>query len=261
MLSKRGIFVNKIFSNDIKKWFRFLFWNISFKLYIILNLSMSKELPTPQEAQILLEPVDAVSLEKVKRATVHIDCESADLSFGIQQQASGTGVHIGQGFIITARHTFKRFSEKPNIFVFNRQGGLSQEAEVIYSSDTLDLGILRVDDPGNLGRAEIRPEKLTPCQTIIIATYPYPSYLNVFRGIYLGDRTDFDPNRLAGSFLFYHSIDPNVRNSTVWSGASGSGIFNTDGQLVGMAYARLANGEPKAVALTGESICKALEIL
>lgn len=219
---------------------------------------MSKELPTQQEAQVLLEPVDAVSLEKVKRVTVNISCESADSSFGIQQQVSGTGVHIGQGLIITASHTFKEFSERPNISIFNRQLG-SQEAEVVYSSDSLDLGILRVNDPGILERIEIRPEKLTSCQTIIIATYSNPFYLNVFRGMYLGDRTDFDPNRLPGSFLFYHLIDPSVRNSTVWSGASGSGVFNTDGQLVGMAYARLANGEPKAVALTGESVQKVLE--
>lgn len=222
---------------------------------------MSKELPTPQEAQILLEPVDAHILAQIIKATVSIRCEATNASFGIQQETSGTGVHIGNGIIITVNHTFRRFSERPNISILNWQSKTSQEGEVIYSSDSLDFGMLRVENPDVFGQVEIRPEKLTPCQTILVAV-SHAFSLQTFRGMYLGDITDFDSNNasgLAGSFLFYHSIDRNATNAMIWSGASGGGVFNISGQLVGMIYGRLTNGEPKALALTGESIRKTLQ--
>lgn len=220
---------------------------------------MSKELPSPQEATLLLESIDSDIVQKAIEITRHISCRSIRPYI----QRGGTGIQIRNGRVITASHIFDGLQTQSlypypgsPITIIDSQVRCGS-GKVIYRSYNTDLAIVETVFEASK-EVEVQPEKLEPYQTLLFTALPDPLHQPyAFRGLYLGDISDFNPNckgRLRKAFLFYHSIDPAVKDSSVKNGFSGGGVFDTKGALVGMMTAVFNNGEPKGIAIKGVSI-------
>ncbi|MBI2334635.1 hypothetical protein HYZ06_00045 [Candidatus Daviesbacteria bacterium] len=103
--------------------------------------------------------IDPEIINRAIAATVRVDCKSPDyprdltgfefLSFSLER--IGTGVHLGNGRVITARHVLSGL-KKPGIYVSGNQR--RWVGEIAGLSEDLDIGIIQIDPSADLGLVE-----------------------------------------------------------------------------------------------------------
>ncbi len=175
--------------------------------------------------------------EKAKRATIGIlrhATERETLSGPTLFAIRGSGTHIGDGYILTARHAIER-----------QEGGKTQAAEIIrvMTSDLheveaklvginafLDIAVYRIPEsslPDTLGQASFAQTESLPGEEVFTVGYP------------LG---------WGPALSFGHVGNPNTFLDTVQSrliqidlsacsGNSGGGVFNRQGEIAGVVHA------------------------
>lgn len=220
------------------------------------------EIPTPsEEPGILLDLIAPEIRQRAIKATVNIYLQPSSRDIFMQQQSSATGIHIGEGRIITAAHTFRNFPQNdPSITVNHHTTQISRQAQVSYIDNTADFCVLEIPKATPFGVAEISTEPLTPQQTLLLTEFQHPfSGARAFRALYLMPLPEDSPERLRDSFIIDHGIDTEVHYPTVGHGSSGGGVFDTSGKLVGMMWAQLRTSDPKALALQGQAIQRLLQ--
>jgi serine protease Do len=177
-------------------------------------------------------------IEHAKLATVGIlQSEQTDIpdnDFGLPVRIRGSGIHIGQGVIVTARHAVER-----------SQGGLIIVPETIHvvTDDLLELTAIRQGANSYLDVAVYRlqgPESDWPDASVEFAD----------GDVTYGDRvfTVGYPLGWGPAVTFGTAGNPNTFLTTVQSrlvqvdmsacsGNSGGGLLNPHGQLVGLVHA------------------------
>lgn len=219
-------------------------------------MSINKEFP-PQQEFSQLEDIDPEVIRKVGAATVHIACQYIELpEASILSTSNATGIHIGEGKILTARHVTDRYGKDALIMVF--KGIIGLRGLVIASSNNEDLSILQTNYT-NLEKVEISSEKLSSNQTLLVTGFPGISH--TFRCIYIADIHDLIQGLKSwDTFLLRYGVDTKSSISDIRGGFSGGGVFNTKGQLVGMLFRR-SEKDQTALAVKGSAIQSFLETI
>jgi S1-C subfamily serine protease len=177
-------------------------------------------------------------IEHAKLATVGIlqsdQTDIPDNDFGLPVSIRGSGIHIGQGVIVTARHAVER-----------SQGGIVVVPETIHvvTDDLLELPAIRQGANAYLDVAVYQLQGPEP-------NWPHAHVEFAEGDVTYGDRvfTVGYPLGWGPAVTFGTAGNPNTFLSTVQSrlvqvdmsacsGNSGGGLLNQQGQLVGLVHA------------------------
>lgn len=132
----------------------------------------------------------------------------------------GSGVHIGNGYIITAAHV----AGANKTMAAKASDGSTREAAVLWSNDKYDIALLRVPDPQNLAVVPLSCE--TPARGEKIRAFGNPIDLEFVwtSGEVVGVPISYGP---------WPSVVP--VNMTIVPGQSGGADLNDDGEVVGIS--------------------------
>ncbi len=179
----------------------------------------------------------AISIEQAMRATVGILAETPaerDSGFHGRLSIRGSGVHLRDGYIMTARHAVERDQGSKKVLpneIFVLTADLAElPAHLVGGSAYLDIVLYRI---GEMHRDQLR------------ATTPFAGTGalagdQVFTvGYPLGWGPSVAYGRIGNPNTFLPTADTRLLQSdlSACSGNSGGGLFNTDGALVGIMHA------------------------
>ncbi len=180
----------------------------------------------------------AHAIEQAKNATVGIlqsdGMPSEDLGYGVPLQIRGTGIHIGNGTILTARHAVER-SEGGKVVVPELIEVLTDELRKISAirqgaNIYLDVAVYRLQgDASNwpVSQVGFAEEDVTYGDEVFTVGYP------MGRGPALSYGKVGNPNTFLPTV---HSRLVQVDLSAC-RGNSGGGLLNAEGKLVGLVHA------------------------
>lgn len=208
---------------------------LSLGLSIVPLLAPTAAAGTPGER--LADPI-----HRAKRATVGIlraDERAVDLPTKAHFSIRGTGVHLGDGYIVTARHAVTR-QEGSQTVLAETIAVLTEDfhelpAELVGFSEFLDLAVYRVDPASAtsiLGTLSFGAREPAPGDAVFTIGYPLGWGPTVGFG-HVGNPNTFLPT-LQSRLL---QLD-----LAACSGNSGGGLFNAGGDLVGFVHAIIQTG-------------------
>lgn len=170
-------------------------------------------------------------------ATVGILTETpADRASGFQSRFSirGTGVHLGDGYIVTARHAVEREQGSKKVLpkeIFVLAAGLTElPAHLVGDSAYLDIVLYRVNEAHRAQLHAATPFAGTDAHAgDHVFTVGYP----------LGWGPAVAYGRIGNPNTFLPTADTRLLQTdlSACSGNSGGGLFNTAGELVGIMHA------------------------
>lgn len=211
-------------------------WPCRLGAVLALGLAIAAVLPPPAAApspgERLADPID-----RARRATVGIlrdDQRMAAAPTKAHFTIRGTGVHLRDGHIVTARHAVTR-QEGSRTVLAETIGVLTEDfhelsAVLVGFSEFLDLAVYRVDPESAssiLGTASLGEREPDPGDDVFTVGYPLGWGPTVGFG-HVGNPHTFLPT-LPSRLL---QLD-----LAACSGNSGGGLFNTNGDLVGFVHA------------------------
>lgn len=178
-----------------------------------------------------------IRIERAMQATVGILTETpADRASGFQSRFSirGTGVHLHDGYIVTARHAVEREQGSRKVLpkeIFVLAAGLAElPAQLVGDSAYLDIVLYRVSEPY---RAHLR------AGTSFAGTDARAGDEVFTVGYPLGWGPAVAYGRIGNPNTFLPTADTRLLQAdlSACSGNSGGGLFNTAGELVGIMHA------------------------
>ena len=189
---------------------------------ILSSAAFAQETPTHTATEIV--NVTQRKLNKVEK----ISRNSAVKVLHDRGHGSGTYIQIGQEHgVITALHVVRGHD-----FVFV-QGSENElvPAAVVYRHESLDIAVLRIPRLKTRKPAKYKP---TPASSQLGASCVYTGY-----------PSDYSLITVRGAVSGYAPGTGNlIMQSFGWFGASGSGIFDEDGRMVGVVSALSAEFGP-----------------
>ncbi len=179
----------------------------------------------------------ASRIEQAKHATVGILRQDQDVSSEATRahfSVRGSGFHIRDGYIVTARHAVKR--EEGGKTVIPKEitvltGELDElPAVLIGINGFLDLAVYRIRSDGAstlLSSAPFGEKEPDPGDEVFTIGYP------------LGWGPAVGFGRIGNPSTFLPTVDSRLYqvDLSACSGNSGGGLFNTRGEIVGMVHA------------------------
>ena len=204
---------------------------------IILSCTLLLVILLPKLAIGEEPPLLSIAAEKARQATVGVlspeDARST-ISGPAPFSVRGSGIHIGQGYILTARHAIE-----------HQKGGQTLAAETIQVitenlheltatfiglNEFLDVALYRI--PKN-----ILPDILG--QASFAASEPYSGDEVFTVGYPLGWGPALSFGRIGNPQTFLTTIQSRLLqvDLSACSGNSGGGLFNTNGEIVGVVHA------------------------
>ncbi len=185
----------------------------------------------PAGGQMVLAGIDPQVILQAKRATVGILRESDRASERFQFK--GTGVHLGEGYILTARHVVDASGDqktpRPSVTILTQD--LRELPAFLAGEHALtDLALYRVEPgvalklPGAVSFATTDPQA---GEEVLTVGFPMDWGATVAYGRVGND----------GTFLFTVASRLLQLDLSVCSGNSGGGLFNEQGEVVGIVHA------------------------
>lgn len=221
---------------------------------------VSPEQLSLEQARDLLLPIDIEVFVKAVSATVAIHCEVLQPEGPFSPNSIGTGVHVGNGNIITASHVIKINNRSDaSVTVFNSRAPFGRAAQIVLTEDDLDLAVLHTDptDLNHILVAEAEPQQY---ETLFVIGTPNLGIPILSHVLYLGRLSDLYPpahqsvyKAFTDSFALQDNIDGNQDFSSIRHGYSGGGVFNRNGALVGMLTGK-SRQKPVAYAIHGSAL-------
>lgn len=194
------------------------------------------DVPTPDASALDDEAAPSLSATAVadgfsaqEHAAVRIRARTCD-AFSV-----GSGFMLDANTVVTNRHVV----EGAHTIVLSTYDGAEFEATGSVISDAADLALVTVDDPLEFAAplADAEPVAGDPLDVV---GYPLGGPLNTRTGPFV-ERV---PDTLGVA-----RDDVDLINVSAEHGNSGSGVYDADGNLVGVLYATDENGESFAVTL------------
>jgi serine protease Do len=185
----------------------------------------------------------AESVKQAQRATVGIlDVTQAGRQSGYQAglPLRGTGVHLREGYILTARHAVERQDGSklvvPETIMVLTQSLDELAARLVGGNAYLDLVLYKLESPNSLLDLTLIPfadREARPGQEVFTVGYP------------LGWGPTVSFGRIGNPNTFLQTVDTRLLQSDVpvCSGNSGGGLFNANGELVGIMHAIIKTDE------------------
>lgn len=134
------------------------------------------------------------------------------------KQGHGSGVHIGNGFIVTAAHVVKGVTT----VTLKTKDGKTRPADVLWANTDYDIALLRTDDT-KLAAASLDCRIAPEGATIISYGNPLQVEFAAAYGHIAGSPRKFGP---------WHSVF--VTDITTVMGQSGGPVFDEGGKLIGI---------------------------
>lgn len=191
------------------------------------------------ESRVWAESADrAAGIERAKQATVGIlgGPAQGDLAkdFGVSVSVRGTGIHIGHGLIVTARHAVER-----------REGSKQVVPETIrvLTDDLRELTAVRKGANTYMDVAvyQLSQNELEwPASSVLVSSQAVTYGDEVFTvGYPLGWGPAISFGNVGNPNAFLPTLQSRVMqvDLSVCSGNSGGGLFNLNGELVGLVHA------------------------
>ena len=176
-------------------------------------------------------------IERAKLATVGVLRHATDSSYQTAQSQfaiRGSGVHLGEGYILTARHAIERQEggkiEIPQSIHIITGKLVEYSADLIGVNGFLDVALYRLELKKNTGEFPfVSFEKEEPRQGEQVFTVGYP----------LGWGPALTFGRLGNPQTFLPTAQSRLMqiDLSACSGNSGGGLFNEHGDLVGLVHA------------------------
>lgn len=166
---------------------------------------------TSAAAYALLPPPNLPATES---ATVKIELENGH----------GSGVHIGDGFIVTAAHVVGDAKEVQ----LKAKGGALRKADILWVNKANDIALLRTSSDG-LGAAKLACRVVKAGDPIVAYGNPVQIEFVAAYGKIAGDPRETGP---------WKSVY--VTDITTVMGQSGGGTFAENGDLIGIAVGVMA---------------------
>lgn len=177
------------------------------------------------------------TLERAKRATVGILNEPGEVTDSDRQNRfsiRGTGFHLRDGYIVTARHAVER-NEMGQKIVPKRISVMTTDlhelpAELQGASHYLDVVVYRVPEKQRVALTATAPFAETEAAAgDQVFTVGYP----------LGWGPALAFGRIGNTNTFLQTVDTRLLQAdlSVCSGNSGGGLFNGAGEIVGVMHA------------------------
>jgi S1-C subfamily serine protease len=151
------------------------------------------------------------------RSVVHI--QAGDKENGWQ----GSGVYVGDGLVMTARHVIERQTE----FVVTFENGDTYTTNWSLAEEESDIGFLRISEP-RCKPLKLNTAKLRRGDTVFILGNPFGIELkfSVSKGIV--SAVDRDAEGFFGEKLIFQS------DAASYPGNSGGPVLNERGEIVGI---------------------------
>lgn len=195
-------------------------------------------LPPSEKAQLakleVATPINPV--EKLQAVTVHVDVANGGGGSGVViRRVDGLGQE--RTFVWTAYHVIEGYENEAKVtrdWVY--EGALIGLAEfttkLVAFDESLDLALLEVDGPGFMQGAvistDLRPMLGDPIIHVgNFCGHSFSFSLSVSKGIV--SRRSIHLGLDPGSVVHYVQTD-----ATIWPGSSGGGVYNEDGECVGI---------------------------
>lgn len=192
------------------------------------------------------EPSDtrlAQSVERAQKATVGImnaTPEARQSGYDVQLSLRGTGVHLRDGYIVTARHAVERQDGNkivvPETILILTQNLEELPARLVGGNAYLDIVLYKLQHPAQALEAmtvSFADKEASPGQEVFTVGYP------------LGWGPTIAFGRIGNPNTFLQTVDTRLLQSDVpvCSGNSGGGLFNAGGELVGVMHAIIKTDE------------------
>lgn len=151
----------------------------------------------------------------------------------------GSGVHIGNGLILTAAHV----TEKGDVKIKDDQGN-SQDGELLWQNEKYDIALIRVSDPSKLNAAELSCRQVGQGERVTAFGSPFSLDFLKFNGWIAG------VERKVGPWATAYIVD-----ITVGPGMSGGPLVDHKGRVIGIVVGGLV---PLAMttAVPSSIVCK-----
>ena len=203
-----------------------------------------------QVAEVGNPTIVSIVSEKVVETNFHKFFEPFDDRFpkeGFKGHSMGSGVIIdaNEGYIITNNHVIAD-AEEIKVILFNKR---EVEATIVATDPPSDLAVIKVD-PDNLATVDLGDsDKLSVGEWVVAIGSPFGLHLNhsVTAGIVsaIGRNSVMSRNNFEDFIQHDAAINP---------GNSGGGLFNLDGELIGINTAIATDGFSRANAGVGFAI-------
>tara|TARA_R100000008_G_scaffold83729_1_gene69552 strand:- start:559 stop:1332 length:774 start_codon:yes stop_codon:yes gene_type:complete len=175
-------------------------------------------------------PMAAAALVSRKSAVKVVSLSPVDYSF-----TSGSGTYVtyrDRYFVVTVAHGMNPECGLIKVLGAASNGEYTDCKKVIEINPYVDYAIIEVDKIKGLTAVDIAKQVPTTVEWVdsVAALSPL---------VYTGYPNDIGVLTFEGTVAAYSNDDQIYMHSYAWSGASGSGVFNKNGQLVGYIMALL----------------------
>ena len=203
-----------------------------------VNIKQASANSTSTTSNAALSGTTSQIVKKTADSVVEIATESV-VTGGYVQQGAGSGVIISEdGYIITNYHVIKGAE---NITVTLRDGATSYKAKIIGSDEDNDIALLKVDATGLSAATMGNSSDLAVGDYVVAIGNPL--------GQLGGTVTDGIISALARQVTVEgKSMTLLQHNAQISPGNSGGGLFNSNGELIGIVNAKDSATEVEGIA-------------
>lgn len=143
----------------------------------------------------------------------------------ISDKGHGSGVHIGDGYILSVAHVVKQALA----LKMQSEDGVSQDAEVLWINEAYDVALLRVSIFGGVAASPLSCRTPLAGEAIVASGNPMSMEFLTFHGFVSGVA------RVIGPWKVGVPVD-----LTIIGGMSGGPIFDEAGSVVGLSVGHMA---------------------
>ena len=197
---------------------------LSLVVALFVCLAVSAHSKPSHKTIALADVIQNASLTPLSHAESRVRNAAVKVLVGDSGHGSGTYVTCKKMyFIITAAHVV-RLNEQPKI---KTEEGEAAVGKVVYVDNVADIAIILISKLSTRTPVSFSVSRLLPKigTEITYSGYPNGHDLLTFRGYVTG----FENSERRGRIILIHSYG--------WPGVSGAGVFDTQGNLIGIAFA------------------------
>lgn len=183
--------------------------------------------------------VDTIRAQRIEAATP----ASATVEVLIGDQGHGSGVHLGNGYVLTAGHVAQSGAK----LVVEDTQGTKRDAEVLWTNTTYDVALLRVQDWANLKQRNLACRALIKGEQVSFEGNPL-----VIQDVTTWGRVAQPTPQEIGPWKQGVLVD-----AQIMPGMSGGPVFDAAGAVIGINVGTFT-GYAAGIIVPSQTVCSLL---